>query len=525
MKVLNRNLILASTLFVFANATSPPAIAHETAIQSYGDVSFPISCDSQTQPKFNHGVAQLHNMMYIQAEGIFNQAAEHDPDCAMLYWGVAMSNFHPLWPGMQNKAEFERGTAAIQKALTLPVSTDKELDFINAANSFYAVPFSAKRGDRINAWAKQQYSMFKTYPDDIEATALYALSHLATAPKSDKTLAHQRTAGKLMEELRAKEPTHPAGFHYLIHAYDNPEFASKAEEVSRAYDSIAPEVPHALHMPSHIFVRMGLWNETVFWNSRSADAAVEQSNESMTSMHYAHAMDYLVYAQLQQGKIDDAAKSLQQLYDIDNHQDGFAAAYALTASPARVPLEQDNWPAAASLPVNAAVNISWDKFKFAEPITHFARGIGAARSDDIDLAKTSIAELERLHTALKESDQNYWATLTDSKIHSVKAWVAFAEKDFDTAINLMAKGADIEDSVDKSPVTPGAVLPARELYGDMLQLLDKPADALLAYEKTLGISPGRARSLRGAVEAAEGTGNKDKANEYKAYLKNMVAAK
>jgi len=524
MKLSKKYIVLSSSLIVFTSFFSAPGIAHEdTAKLSYGDVEFPISCKEDTQAHFNQGVAQLHNMMYIQAEGIFNKAAEADPQCAMLYWGVAMSNFHPLWPGIQNEAEYERGSAAVEKALAVPSPSEKETQFINAAASFYSTQLDTKRSDRVSPWAAAQQQLFDTYPDDVEATALFALSHLATAPKSDKTLAHQKRAGKLIEDLLAKVPTHPAAFHYLIHAYDNPAFAAKAEEVSRAYDSIAPEVPHALHMPSHIFVRMGLWNETIFWNQRSAAAAVEQSGKDMTTMHYAHAMDYLVYAQLQQGEVEAANKSLQELFAIENHQDGFAAAYALTASPARVPLEQGDWSGAATLPVKAAVNISWDKFTFAEPITHFARGVGAARSNNLVLAKESIAELERLHQKLMDEEQGYWATLAQSKVHAVKAWLAYAEKDFTTAIEQMAIAADIEDSVDKSPVTPGAVLPARELYAEMLQLLDKPADALVAYETTLSVSPGRARSLRGAAQSAEAIGDLDKANEYKAFLLSMAA--
>lgn len=521
MKLSIKYSALPISLLVSFGMYSSSAVAHDSAEATYGEVDFPISCNDDVQTHFNQGLALLHNMMYVQAAGVFNDAAESAPDCAMLHWGIAMSNFHPLWAGMQSEAEFERGSAAIQKALELSTELGTEKDFINAANAFYSTDFSAKKGDRLNAWSDQQHELYKSYPDNLKATSFYALSHLATADRSDKTYAHQKAAGQLMEDLHAKAPSHPAGFHYVIHAYDNPALAAQAEQASRTYDSIAPEVPHALHMPSHIFVRMGLWDETIYWNKRAAAAAIDQSTEKVTSQGFAHAMDYLVYAQLQQGKIEEATNSLQELYDVDNHQDSFASAYALTASAARIPLEQSDWSAATKLLVNEKENISWDKFKYAEPMTHFARGIGGARGDDLELAGNSIAELERLHKELQEAQRGYWATLTESMVHSVKAWKAFAEDDLSAAIDLMGKAADIEDSVDKAPVTPGAVLPARELYGDMLQLMDKPAEALVAYEAALSVSPGRARSLRGAAQSAEKSGNIDKANEYKAYMLSM----
>jgi tetratricopeptide (TPR) repeat protein len=266
--------------------------------RSLGKVNFAISCSKDVQARFNKALALLHNMMYLQAEKEFKAVAELDPDCAMAYWGVAMTLFHPLW-APPKEHELRSGSEAAQRSASLKPPTKREQAYITAVNAFYKNWESTLHPARLVAWEKAQEMVFKDYPNDIDAGALYALSHLATAPKGDKTFKHQEKAGQLLDKMRKKAPMHPGLFHYTIHAYDNPKFAGLALEVAKEYDKIAPDAPHAQHMPSHIFVRMGMWTLVSEWNTRSAAAAKIQSRPGELSLHYIHAMDYLMYAYLQ----------------------------------------------------------------------------------------------------------------------------------------------------------------------------------------------------------------------------------
>ncbi|NND92421.1 MAG: hypothetical protein HKN42_16290 [Granulosicoccus sp.] len=491
-------------------------------VDEFGVVNFNVNCDAQIQPEVNRAVAQLHNMMYVQAEEMFGELAQENPDCAMLYWGAAMSNFHPLWPGVSSEPEMERGGIAIARAVELGGADAREQAYIDAVAAFYrdgATSFP----ERIAAWAKGQKKVYDAYPDDVDAAAFFALSHLAIAPKTDKAMTHQKEAGSLLEQLHVQSPQHPAGFHYLIHAYDNPLLASNAEAVSRAYDKIAPTVPHALHMPSHIFVRMGLWEETVFWNERSAQAALDESPENMTLSHFAHALDYKIYAHLQRGEPQQAVATLDQMNRITDHQNGFGSAYGLAAASTRIALETNDWEAASKIPVRVQQTIDWDKFPATEAIVYFARGIGAARSGDVEAALVAEATLRELHEQLGRDGPAYWETLVESQLNSVAAWIAYARDDMEQAENLMVTAATLEDSLDKSPVTSSAVLPARELLGDLYGLLDKHEEALTAYEAALMVSPNRARSLRGVIKEAMATGDTEKADQYRMSIADLAA--
>ena len=479
-----------------------------------GVVDFPISCNEEAQGVFNHGVAQLHNMMYIEAEEIFNSGALKNPDCAMLYWGVAMSNFHPLWPGGQSDDEVKRGSTAVAKAKELETGSMLEEKLISTVAHMFEKPEDNPYPSRRAKWAAAMADLHSEYPDHTDVTAFHALANLSVADKSDASLKNQAESGALIEQLHAAHPDHPAGFHYMIHAYDNPKFADKAEAISHAYDKIAPEVPHALHMPSHIFVRLGHWPETIKWNERSAAAALKNSNDKTTIGHYAHAIDYLIYAQMQKGNKESAAKLLNEMEAIDNHQQTFGVAYALSASPARVALETEDWATAAKIEPRKMQNIEWERFAAAEGISHFARGIGAAKTANEQVVEESLARLIEIKDSLKKSGGDYWAILADSQWHSVAAWSAYESGNTEKGLELMTVAAELEDSVDKSPVTPGAVLPARELLGDMLLDMAKPESALQAYEAALETSRNRTRSLKGASKAAELMGNKSVADEY-----------
>jgi tetratricopeptide (TPR) repeat protein len=452
-------------------------------------------------------------MMYAQAEKEFKAVAEIDPDCSMAYWGVAMTLFHPLW-APPNKDELQRGFDATQKALALKPATKREIAYVKAVEAFYKNWKSTDHPTRVANWEKGQKEVFDSYPEDIDAGAFYALSHLATAPKGDKNFTHQKEAGALLENLRVKAPMHPGLFHYTIHAYDNPLLADRAMEVAKGYDKIAPEAPHAQHMPSHIFVRMGLWSLSAEWNQRSAEAAKKQSKPGELSLHYIHAMDYLIYAYLQKVQDQKALDTLVTVNNVEKYQDSFASAYGIAAAQARYSLELRQWEKAANLKLRTHSTFPWDKYPGFEAITHFARGLGAGRSNDITKARASIKELDRLYGLTKKAGQDYWAVLVDSQRNTVAAWAAYSEGMTDNALQLMKKAANLEDSVDKHPVTPGAVLPARELLGDMLVLADKYEEAIDAYETSLLISPNRFNSLYGAGYAAESAGDTPKAKFY-----------
>jgi tetratricopeptide (TPR) repeat protein len=486
-----------------------------------GRVDFPISCSPAAETKFERGLALLHNMMYGQAEKEFASVSELDPDCAMAYWGVAMTYLRPLWRASKED-ELKKGSAAVEKALSLNASTERERAYIAALEAFYRDWKTVDHPTRIAAWEEAQEKLHKAFPEDIDAGAFYALSHLATAPKGDRTFAHQKRAGSLMEELLHGAPEHPGLHHYSIHAYDNPMLAGRAVEVARSYYNLAPDVPHALHMPTHIFVRLGLWPDAIDWNLRSKAAAKRQSVEGVTSLHYPHAMDYLMYAYLQQAQDKSAEDALNEINSIETYEDSFASAYGIAAAQARYPLERRQWPDAAALEVRTHGSFPWDKYPWYEAITYFARGLGAARGGDVQEARKAINALDTFYERSVDAGKDYWAVLVDAQRKTVAAWVAFAEGDRDRALKTMQEAADIEDSVDKHPVTPGAVLPARELLGDMLVLSGKHAEAIEAYEAALRTSPNRFNSLYGAGHAAELAGNSEKAKSYYSRLVELA---
>lgn len=513
------------SLFVFS---ADPGYAQaqsltDSAEESLGKVDFAISCSKDVQTQFNKGLALLHNMMYLQAEKEFKAVVELDPDCAMAYWGIAMTLFHPLW-APPSSVELQRGWEAVQKAAALKPSTEREMGYISAVTAFYKDWKSVNHPTRISAWEKIQEEVFKANPEDIDAGAFYALAHLATAPKGDKTFTHQKEAGAILENLRTKALMHPGLFHYTIHAYDNPLLASRALEVAKEYDKIAPDAPHAQHMPSHIFVRLGLWTLTAEWNMRSAEAAKKQSKPGELSLHYIHAMDYLIYAYLQKAQDKKAQDTLITINKIERYQGSFASAYGIAAAQARYFLELRQWEKAAKLKLRTHSTFPWDKYPWFEAITYFARGLGAARSKDTDRARDSIRTLDTFYERSKKAGQDYWGVLVDSQRKTVAAWTAYSEGETDKALQIMKKAAEIEDSVDKHPVTPGAVLPARELLGDMLVLLGKYGEAIDAYEASLLISPNRFNSLYGAGHAAESACDFKKAKLYYSKLIELTSS-
>lgn len=479
-----------------------------------GQVDFAVSCSKETQSRFERAVMMLHHMMYAQAEKEFRSIVTSEPDCAMAHWGIAMTLFHPLWPGEPSETDLQQGSQAIEMAKSLPLTTDREQAYIAATDSYYSDWRSKSHSERITSWKTAQYNVYQNNDDDTDAAAFYALALLATAPKGDKSYTHQKEAGVILEDLYSSEPEHPGIVHYLIHAYDNPELASRALEAARAYDKIAPDVPHALHMPTHIFTRLGIWTDSIDWNTRSAKAALNYPVNGTISHHYLHALDYLIYAYLQGAEDAKADAVLNQMNEIDNYQQTFVSGYALAAIPARYTLERKQWRDAAGLEVPAKDSFPWENYPEVEAITYYARGLGAARSGDARGAREALTALDAIHTRLVKAGQQYWGVLVNAQRNTVAAWLEFSEDRKVSAIQLMEEAAKLEESVDKNPVTPGSVLPARELLGEMLLQSGNPEKAIKAFETSLETAPNRFNSIYGSGLAAESMGDRESAKSY-----------
>ncbi len=486
-----------------------------------GTVHFPVSCKAPAQNLMERGVALLHHMTYSGARKVFEAARAADPDCALAYWGIAMTYIHPLWPDNPTQEQIILGQNLIKLAKTQGKKTGREHAYIAALDAYYGKggrDHRTRLGDFQKTWAK----VYHDFPNDLEAASFYALAHMAMAKSTDKSYQKQKEAGAIAEKVLVTIPDHPGAHHYIIHAYDSPPLAQRALEVARNYGKVAPDVPHALHMPTHIFTRLGLWQDSIDWNRRSAAAAWRNKVNGEITMHYPHALDYLAYAYLQQARDEKAKEILDGIlslsgpfYDLNAE----SAAYALAAIPARYRLERQQWEAAAKLKPRNPASFPWsDRFAAYEAITHFSRALGAARSGNPAVVQRSIVELEKRHDIVKKKSA-YWANQVEIQKISAQAWLAFAQRKQMEALRLMKRAAEIETSTDKSPTTPGEILPARELLGDMFLELDKPGEALQAYEAELTRSPNRFNSLYGAGRAAELTRDRKKA---KAYYQNLL---
>jgi tetratricopeptide (TPR) repeat protein len=377
----------------------------------------------------------------------------------------------------------------------MPAGTELEAALAAAAVAFYTADLDGYRA-RLAKWGEAQNAAYEAHHQNIDAAALAALARLATAPGGPAGTDANAAAGDLLDRLYETAPNHPGVIHYAIHAYDSPPLKDRGVPYAEVYDKTAPHAAHALHMPSHIFTRTGDWAASVDLNRRPAEAALEQSGD-LLERHYVHALDYMIYGYLQMGEAEKAAALVKDMLGRTNHQVSFGGAYALAASPVRLVLEQEDWAAAAALSHDLHPSIPWDAFPQAVAILWFAKGLGAARSGDVEAARAVVGELGALRGAMLEKDQAYWAKLAEGQSMTVEAWIELAQGQGDLAFKLQRTAADIEDGLGKSPVTPGHVLPARELLGDMYAELGQADDAKNAYRMTLEQSPGRARSQAG----------------------------
>ncbi|MEJ2765370.1 hypothetical protein VV869_15560 [Photobacterium sp. MCCC 1A19761] len=511
--------IFASSAFL---GQGVQAASHGGDKDQLGAVQFPTSCRAESQPMLEKGLALLHHMTYVDARTTFEAVAKAEPDCAMAYWGMAMSLIHPLWSDPPNQDEFVQGQAMIESARSKGEKTPRELAYIEAVASYYAQGRTPKETDNLTAFAQGWQNVHEAFPDDPEATAFYALAHLATASPEDKSYVKQNQAGETAATVLKQLPTHPGAHHYMIHAYDYPELAPKALAVARRYGDIAPSIPHALHMPTHIFTRLGLWDESIAMNIRSAEAAKQHPAGNQLSLHYLHALDYLMYAYLQQAQDEKAVNVRDTILALnDPLQPHVASAYTLAAAPARYALERQQWALAAQLNPRIPGSYPWDSAPAMEAITHFANALGAARSGDTQRAEKALQKLRELQ-ALAEKGSAYWAKQVEIQRLSALAWLYFHLGKQDQALQTMQNAADLEATTEKHPVTPGEILPARELLADMLLEMKKYRQALVEYETALNRSKNRFNSIYGAARSAELAGDKDQATHYYQMLLDLA---
>ncbi len=483
--------------------------------EQFGSVDFDISCDEAEKKDFELGVKLLHSFEYDEAEKVFAKIIEQQPGCAMAYWGVAMSNFHPLWTP-PTEPELKKGLKAVTLAQAIE-TTKRERAYIDAIAAFYRDWEKTDHYTRCLRFEEQMEKVYKEFPADKEAAIFYALSLDAAASPGDKSFTRQKKAGAILTALYANNPKHPGIAHYLIHTYDYPALAEQGLVAARSYASVAPSSAHALHMPSHIFTRLGLWDECIRSNQASVSSARCYAEAAGIKGHWdeeLHGLDYLEYAYLQKGENDSAKQQYEYLQTIKNvYPINFKVAYAFAAIPSRYVLENKLWQAAASLKIMPA-NFPWKNFPWQQAILHFAILMGSIHTNDIDRAKEEMAILQQLHDTLVSQKDSYKAGQVEIQIKTAGAWMRLSENKPAEALLLMQQSTDMEDQTEKHPVTPGEVIPAREFLGDMLLAMNDPVRALAAYEKTLQTHPNRFNALYGAGLAAQKSGNSQKSSFY-----------
>jgi tetratricopeptide (TPR) repeat protein len=502
---------------------------------SVGTVKFPTSCDPALQGKFERGVALLHSFFYPEARRVFTEVARQDPECAMAYWGIAMTYYHPLW-APPDSAELAAGMSAVERALAAKKQGEREGEFVRAIAAYYQgldTPDLAAAGPapgpschgggvvdikgRAACFRREMEKIATRHPEDVEGAAFFALSLVATAPVGDPELKNQKQSAALLEKWYAQKPQHPGLAHYLIHTYDYPPLATKGLAAARAYAGIAPEVPHALHMPSHIFTRLGMWEETIRSNRASAEAARkygEATSPGAATFEELHAMDYLMYAYLQTGQDGKAKEVMDHLAGVTKTfpEVDFAAGYAFGAIPARYALERRQWKEAAALEIRPMS--FWSKLPFAEGHVAYARAVGAVRSGDIEKARAAAGRLEELARASTDPRFRYFADQMGIQRKAALGLIAFASGQREDAIQQLRRAAAEEDSLGKHPVSPGAMLPVRELLAESLLEIGRAQEALVEFEASLRLNPGRFNAVYGAARAADKAGKRAEARKY-----------
>ena len=482
----------------------PQASSAQSKAKQLGKVHFETSCSPKAQKAFDQAMLYQHSFWYSASQRTFEDALKADPGCGIAYWGIALSSLRNphIPPPAKNLAD---GLAAIEKAKAVGAKTQRERDYIDALGQFYTDHDKVDHRTRVQAYLKAMEELVQRYPKDDEAKIAYAITLNVAASPADKTYGNQLKGAALLEPIWKRQPQHPGVAHYLIHLHDYPPIAEKGLEAARRYSKIAAAAPHAQHMPSHIFTRVGYWQDSIAANSASARLARE-SNEGHDQLH---AMDYLVYAHLQLAQDKKARAVIDEMNQVSGFSETiFVGPYALAASPARYAIERGDWKGAAELQVRPS------PLAHVQAITHFARAVGAARSGNADAAKADIEKLGELRDKLQQAKDGYWSVIVEIQAQVANAWTLNAEGKHDEALKALAVAADAEDKTEKHPVTPGPLAPARELYGAMLLERGMPNEALAAFEATLKKEPNRLATYVGAAKAASKAGDQAKAKEY-----------
>ncbi len=534
-----RAVLLVSLLYAGfgtgAASAAPPAGSPALGdLSKVGAVHFPTTCDPALHGEFERGLALLHSFFYEEARRVFNAVAEKDPQCAMAHWGVAMTYYHPIWTP-PDSSELAAGRAAVERALAASRKDDREREYIRAMQAYYegldepvvdraAAAEPSCHGPRLvdgkgraACFRREMEQVVSHHPEDTDAAAFLALAWLGTAPPGDPQLAHQRKAAEILEKWYTEQPNHPGLAHYLIHSYDYPSLASRGLKAANAYAAMQPWVPHALHMPSHIYTRLGMWTENIAANRASVEAArayAAAHHPDAASFEELHALDYMMYGQLQTAQDRQARRALDRLGQIrkTHPETDFVVAYAFGAMPARYALERRQWKEAASLEIRPMP--FWGKLPFAEGHLVYARAVGAAKSGDLGAATAAAQRLKELSASVKDPRFRYFADQMELQRRAALGLIALARGEKDEAVRMLREAAVREDSLGKHPVSPGAILPIRELLAEALLESGKPLEALAEYEASLTIYPRRFNGVAGAARAAEKAGQADVARRY-----------
>lgn len=506
---------IAAMLLILAVSSSRAQERHHGNGEKLGTVHFATSCNEVAQGEFNRAVALLHSFQFSRAIEGFNAVLGKDPACGIAYWGIALSDWsNPFAPGGKDNSQLQAGRESAERGKTVGAKTAREQVYIDAVGKLYSDYEKTPQQARLISYRDAMAEVAAKYPEDHEAQIFYALALAASEDPADKTYADRLKAGAILEKLFKEEPTHPGLAHYIIHTYDVPALADRALVAARRYSEIAPDAPHALHMPSHTFTRTGYWQESIDSN-RAAAASARREGQTAEELH---SSDYEIYAYLQTGQDDAARRIVNSLPEIASRFDpsavisgagGPAVGYfALAAIPARYALERQDWNQAAQLALRET------PFAYTDAITWFARGLGAARMGQSAAANKSATALQEIRERLSKAGENYWALQVEIQELAVEAWAELAAGKKDEALRQMQSAAEMEDGTEKSAVTPGPLAPARELLGEMLLQMNHPGQALEQFEATLKKEPGRFRALYGAAHAAQLSGNPDTSERY-----------
>jgi hypothetical protein len=515
-----------ATLLLTATHAAQAAPAGSHAGHALGSVEFPVSCSAASQKDFNHAIALLHHMTYPQAREAFLKLTRADPKCAMAHWGFAMTLFQPLWPTRPDAAALARGLEAVRTAEKLqPTATERERHFIAAAAAFFDAPASFTYWERIRRWEAATQKVHAAFPQDAEATVFHALAHLAVAPSDKASRDNADRAAALLLEVFRRNPDHPGAMHYLVHANDVPGREHELLDIVRKYETIAPRNPHALHMPTHIYTRLGEWDAVIRGNLLAAEAALEHPAGERGELvwdEFPHAIEYLVYAHLQRGADDEALAQLRRLQQTERVEPSFKTAFHLASTQARYALERRQWRDAMALVPRMPASLDWDRFMWPEAVTWFARGLGAAREGELATARESVTRLVALEAASGKAGEELFTRNIRVLRLAASAWLAQAQKDSQGALRLMQEAAELEQSTPKHAVTPGPTLPAYEQLGDLLLEQNEPAKAADAYEHSLRLYPQRFNSVLGAARAARAAGDEARARAFDQRLKVLA---